>query len=158
MAEILPKRRKTLSNQSILQRDHGFSRYNNSGHPLALEPLSRGSWLFGRISIPCLLLLYMLSILDIRCIVAYFCQHLSDNFVDFSDHHVDLSEKNHPSSGLISWFHIVLMPITTIYLSIWYLTSRLNFLTSRHKYLTYTVYRGNGHFQLRRALSDHIFG
>ena len=36
--------------------------------------------------------------------------------------------------SLISCFHIVFMPVTAIYLSIKYLTSRHNDLTSRHNY------------------------
>ena len=72
--------------------------------------------------------------------VAYFCNHLSGNFIDWSylygdlsviyvymsDHYVDLSEKNNITTSSLK------LLLTAIYLSIWYLTSQHYFLTSRY--------------------------
>ena len=57
--------------------------------------------------------------------VAYFCDHLSDNYVDLSDLYVDLSdhyvvwsEKKHYNYKPKICFYSVLMPLTATYLSI----------------------------------------
>ena len=63
MAEILPIRRQTLSNQSM-------------------KCWSCVSWI---------------------CIVAYFCHHLSDNYVDFSDLYVDSSDLYVDFSFVSKW-------------------------------------------------------
>ena len=69
--------------------------------------------------------------------VAKFCHHMSDNYVDSSDLYVgssviyvDLSEKYTHNSSLISCFCIVLMHRTAIYLSIWKIAKNSSFQTN----------------------------
>ena len=79
--------------------------------------------------------------------VAYFCHHLSDNYVDLSDLYVDMSviyvdlfimltfqKKIIKTSSLISCFYSMLLPLIAIYFSILYLTSQHNDLTSGHNF------------------------
>ena len=71
--------------------------------------------------------------------LAYFCNHLSDNYVGLSYLYVKMSDhcqKIITTSRLIPFFNSVWMPLTAIYLSVWYMTIRHNFLTSQHNFLT----------------------
>ena len=79
----------------------------------------------------------------LQLMVTYFCYHLSDNYVDLSDLYVDLSvicvelsdhfadfsEKITTTSSLMSCV-ISFNASNCHYLSIWYLTSRHNYLKS----------------------------
>ena len=74
--------------------------------------------------------------------VAYFCHHMSDDYVESTDLtlYVDMpviyvelwDKKSSKSSSLISCYLSFLMFLTVIYLSTYHLKSRYNFLTSRH--------------------------
>ena len=73
----------------------------------------------------------------------YFCHHFADLYIDLSVIYVVLSEKIITTRSLIPHSHCVSLPLTAIYLSIWYMTNRHNFLASQHNNLTFVVFSNN---------------